>query len=145
MDECLHAIANFAGASLRGFIGIGVFCHKANAIFNAQGKRTDLEPVATVAKGEPAPNEGFVQWIREELTERFGFSQRTIYNYMNAAKSVGFSAETTEDEILALDITGKKATDLYKIGESTTAKSTAPSPHPHSHGESHATLGTALG
>lgn len=114
LEDCLAGVQRHAQNTLRGILGMGLYMLKADALFSVQGKRSDLELVATVA----ISSEGFLQWLTENILP-LGISRRSAYNYMTAAR-VWLTPESTEEDLALLHLDGIKATDLYKLPGPTT-------------------------
>jgi len=114
LETCLAGIRAQSGHALRGILGMGQHLVQAQAIFTlpagqrGQGRKSS----ATVALD--SGNEGFDQWMAENVLP-LGISRRTAYNYMAAAGRMGLGPGSTDADLAALDLVGRKATDLYKL------------------------------
>lgn len=111
-----HAVSEHAHKIIQGWFFLHAAAHHAlPAARRGQGRKS----TATVALDLPSgPNEGFESWLKQTLE---GFSLRTAYNYLEAARRVGLTLDMTEDAALAAAqaaLSGvARLSDLYKTDE----------------------------
>jgi len=123
LDVCLAGLLTHRTNEAYAILGQGMYLLQARTIYaipreaRGQGRKSS----ATVALDLDADNEGFDQWMLENITgpeSGLRMSRRTAFNYMRAASAMGLTGSSTEDDLQALKdanaMARKRLTDLYK-------------------------------
>jgi hypothetical protein len=123
LDVCLQGIITHRNSEAYAILGQGMYLLQARTIYAlpSEGRGQGRKSSATVALDLEADNEGFDQWLLENITgpdSGLRMSRRTAFNYMRAASAMGLTGSSTEEDLLALKeanaMAEKRLTDLYK-------------------------------
>jgi hypothetical protein len=139
LPECLDGIARHRTNEAYAIAGQGLWLLKACRLHGspADSRGQGLKSLTTVVIDSSTSSAGFLQWLQEnvsgpECTPRI--SQGTCYNYMRAAAALGLTADSDEDDLLALResnaLGDRRISDLYKPALPENAERTTPSRAP---------------
>jgi hypothetical protein len=121
--ECSAGVLKYAGKSAWACIGMGLFFLKGHSLHRrAEGrqKRNCPDSGQLTLADAAAPNEGFKLWLERTFQETpFGVSKTTAFCYMNAARKLGLTVESTEADLEALQardaLAGRRLSALYRL------------------------------
>ncbi len=132
MESCAEGVCRHLAKEAWARIGMGLYFLKAQTILvleasdRGQGRKS-IETVSIdlslAAAATPPP--GFVQFLNGvfETKQWAAVTSRTAYNYMNAARKLGLTHESTDEDIEALKaanaIGDRRMKDLYRLGDLT--------------------------
>jgi len=123
LPECLQGIARHRTHEAYAIIGQGLWLLKAAAIHSrpADSRGQGRKSTATIAVDSAEAKSGFEQWLLDNVSGPEcspKISMRTCYNYMQAAAALGLTADSDEDDLLALQeanaLGARRISDLYK-------------------------------
>jgi hypothetical protein len=130
-EDCAAGVLRFAAKGIYAAIGMGLYFLKAHALYarpagrpksTSDENRVKFTQLPEFTEGdEEKVSTGFDQFLREvfQETPHSALSRKTVFNYMQAARRMGLTVDSTDADVEALEasnaLAGKKVSSLYAL------------------------------